>query len=347
MQWLEAALALSVIMMLFSTMVSAIVEVIQRTLSLRHKDLVTMIKHVYTQEVHPRIKDKSVESVTAFTDRLTNSLIGNNELHCSNTELCVASIQSNSAKRNSLFAWFADLFTFKQTSISLEEFVTRFAKTEAGAQTYEYAKQKGEEYLDIYLNDLASRYEEYGEQTRQYFQRRASFVSFVVSIAMALALNLNVVNVFNDLLTDKAMRQIIIDQGEHIAQRVNQRDPVSQEQLSPEQIKAQASANIQQYEQELKKYGIKVGWDEATSNALQNWKDWAMHLLFLFFSGCLIGLGGPFWFNIYKKLFAITSITRQVVSSIKDEKSTGEQAKKTELQIKERFIVALKAKGAV
>ena len=328
MQWLEAALAFSVVMMLLSTVVAAIVEFFQRMLKWRQDDLQSLVEYVYEDVIEPTLKKahkSNIEDANTFANQITKARI--------------------SSARKQVSQSIPILKDQRLTSLPEEDFLARFASTNAGRALYEVAASQGKEYLDIYLNDLVDRFEEYGEHTRKYFAKRASLVSCIVAILLAFFFNIHAFSIFSSLVTDPVMRSVVIAQGQEISQRITDTKTLD-ENLSLNEYIEQSGANMEAYKEELNDLGIPIGWKDGFLS-LPNCDDMcnALHYITLFFTGILIGLGGPFWFNIYKRLFTITNTTRQLIGLTKPENENKPAEPQQEKRpAKDIFLTALKAK---
>ena len=76
MEWLEAGLAFAVTMMVFSTMVSVIVETGHRIFRIREKGLQMIMVHVYEDVIWPRLSNHLGEKKTSsieFMKRMTRA----------------------------------------------------------------------------------------------------------------------------------------------------------------------------------------------------------------------------------------------------------------------------------
>jgi len=326
MQWLEAALAFSIVMMLLSTVVSSIVELVQRVFRIRQGDLQSLAENIYSDVIEQTLKDANksdIETPSEFAEDITKLRI--------------------SHKYKALSERFIE--NKRLTTLPVEDFLARFASTKAGKAMYEVAARQGKEYLDIYLDNLVDRFEEYGEHTRTYFEKRASLVSCVVAILLAFLLNIHAINIFSNLVADPAMRSVIIAQGEDISRRITDIE-TSNKDLPFKKYIERSNENLEAYKQELGSLGIPIGWKEGFFK-FPNFDGISMasHITTLFFTGILIGLGGPFWFNAYKKLFAITNTARKVVGLTKTKNEDSLAQKKLEKRpARDIFLTALKAK---
>ena len=400
MQWLEAMLAFSVVMMILSTMVSVVVETIHRVAKLRQDGLRRLVKQLYKDVIGPKIRDQKIISTfepKAFAEQLTTvryQPISKQSWWI--TKLLRSRLEADKSLK----------------SLSSLEFVERFAETPIGAKLLDESKRRGKNCLKLQIDNLVSKYEEYGEHTREYFAKRAQLISIVISILVACVLNLHAYDLFKTFLIDKDIRQTVIAQGESAAQALQAqliREQSVKNQSSQEQLKSEKEAQekenrekenqkkqaeqkavtsqssqaavanekaitenikqLQALEQSLRTAGIPMGWtsipfstqfftqlasrkcwltpDSAPSGFFEKascqltWTiQWMASALF---TGLLIGLGGPFWFNAYKKILALTGAARGVQSAVQRSKETEKNLPEKVVEAVEVFEQAVEA----
>jgi hypothetical protein len=123
-------------------------------------------------------------------------------------------------------------------------------------------------------------------------------------------------------------------------------DSAGSKQTDPEQASIQKikenQKNIKNLYDDLLGYGVPIGWNYAPFNAaapkwdnLNSWKKcllcigWFISVLI---GGFLIGLGGPFWFDFYKRMSVFTNLVKGLQSDVqkqKDELADKKSAAKT------------------
>lgn len=380
MEWLEAALAFAVIMIVLSIAVSVMTETLHRILRLREDGLSRMVTALYLQVVYPRLADRLKDGESAVDDFVTT----------------VTSTRyrpwSDKRTRWPWLTWLLNGFARlvpgtvnaeKLKSLSTLEFVERFAETSAGRALIEVAEQRGTDFKKDFLKDLVSKYEDFGENSRDYFARRARLTSVIVSFVLAFALSINVIDLFQILLTDKGVRDTWIDKGEQAAAQWQRQaeelqallvEKGSANQLSPEKASALIKANIQELEKataSLQEAGLPIGWERrpwaggewhsidcgrgdawSSKGCLDRAGLLVQWVLAVLFSGLLIGLGGPFWFEIYRKLGSLVGITRGVQSVTQQAKEPGkrlpsgaESGQTTDSTVMEVFDIASKGQA--
>ncbi|UCG13234.1 MAG: hypothetical protein JSU72_01715 [Deltaproteobacteria bacterium] len=340
MEWLEAGLAFAVIMMVFSTMVSVIIETGHRFMRIREKGLQKLIGQVYEDVIWPRLSnhlDEKKASANDFVKRMTSTRF-------------LPVLKGATGLKTYLYR---AVNAEQLKSLSTLEFIERLAETPAGRGLVSEAERRGRKYLETFLQDLASKYEDFGEGATEYFKRRARLMSVLVAIGLAFSLNVNAIHLFKSFLVDKKAREAIIEQGNSVAAGLKEQEAALQELIEAggkdkekniEEI-AKNARELRETAKALSATGIPIGWDTAPWNgpAWGEKKDsdnttlpdagnawllltWGGSVLL---AGLFIGLGGPFWFDTYRKLSAMTGMLRGFQTPVQQAKEQ-EQMRRTE-----------------
>ena len=331
MQWLETGLAFAVTMMVFSTMVSIIIETGHRILRIREKGLQRLMATLYEDIIWPRLTNQLGQKKATVKDFVKG-------MTCTR----FLPVETDVGGLKSYFHKVVNAKDLK--NLTTLEFIERLPETAAGRGLVAEARKRGRQYLETFLKDLASKYEDFGENATEYFARRARLVSVIVAIGLAFSLNVNAIHLFEAFLVNQEARQAMIKQGEAVAANLQKQEAALQQLIKTRG--GEEKKNLEAVEkkfQELNKnmqtlssIGIPIGWDTAI------WKRpvWAEKkdiknltlrslayawLLFLWMgsvllTGFLIGLGGPFWFNTFRKLSALTGIVRGFQTPVQKEK---------------------------
>jgi len=317
MEWLEAALAFAVIMMVLSTMVTVVIETAHRVFRLRENGLRRIMETMYGKVIQPRLAggaDVGAAGMKDFVEHMT-----------------LSQFQPNEAGGNGLGnAVPALLNATRLKSLSTLEFIERLAETRAGSALSAEVQRIGTEHGDALIKYLASKYESIGESASEYFARRARASSAFVAICLAFALNVNAIDMFKTLLTNQDVRTAWIAQGKKVGQQAGQQQQRLETVLA--ELKAKGEASAQEVQQaiahntevlqataaSLESSGIPMGWARAPwhgtewSTAGLPYRAWLVMqwLAAVLLAGLLIGLGGPFWFDTFMKLSSLTAILR-------------------------------------
>jgi hypothetical protein len=296
MEWLEATLAFAVVMMIFATFVSAIIEVLHRLTRIREDGLRSMMIQVYEKIVRPGInenKQLSNPSEDKFVDLMTQ------------TRLLPL---PNDATRLRKFVY-KTVNAQHLMSLPTAKFLQRFIETEEGKLLIDEAAQQGEDQKQALLKSIAERYEDYGESARDFFTRRSRLLSTSIAILLAICVNLDAFAVFKTFLSDKGVRQAMIDRGNAVADELNRVELELEKTRSgdvgnDEENLASIKGNIIEIQDSissLETAGVPIGWDSApwkTSSyqKADNFISRAFIILGWIFSVLLGGgAGGPGW----------------------------------------------------
>ena len=336
MSWLDALLAFSVLMMLLSTIVSAIVESIHSFSNQRVKGLERLVEHMYDKVITPRLGNNLPAG--ANTSRFVKQM----------TDMRWLPLDENAGKWQKLHFKLLKKTrrVDKVQQLTTLEFLERLAETSIGNAILERSSKVnvGQEKLGVFLEDLASKFEDCGDSASKYFAQRARMISILVGFVLVFTINFNVVDVVKTLAQSEESRQALIKQGDEIAERLTiqlqeeAQAMAKQDQRDPEQIIERVSTSMERGMETLKKTQLPIGWKHSpwyeelermkgSQWAIDDWFAWISSNFFtflgwffsVFLAGVLVGLGGPFWFDTYKKLSVISSVAKSFQSQVKHE----------------------------
>lgn len=231
----------------------------------------------------------------------------------------------------------------KRRTLSTLEMAERLAETAVGQHISQRALGMGtaaaDQFKTAIVVSISDKFEDFSEEVRDIFSRQARLLSVVVGFVLAFSLNVDAAHLFKSYLRDPALRTKVIAQGDAVAERLQEAEKSLQEELSK-----QEAAELEEVKKgidklktsiaDLEAQSIPISWDNAPvqpwfvqpelgqSCFIQRKKDvnsWDVLLWFLSVTlgGFLIGLGGPFWFDSFRKLSALTGVARQFTSPAK------------------------------
>jgi hypothetical protein len=117
-----------------------------------------------------------------------------------------------------------DLWSGRELSnISLTEFMHRLGSDELGDKIVKAPGATGTGLVDTVLHDITQKYESFGRDASEVFQRRARFLSVFVAIGIAFALHVDAVELFKTFMRDPAVRTAVIAQQGAIVQAYAER----------------------------------------------------------------------------------------------------------------------------
>ena len=162
------------------------------------------------------------------------------------------------------------------TTLSTQEFISRLAATTEGQALHDQKGQSSideQTYLRTILSHIAHRFDILGSGATDYFKRRASFYALIIGLLLAFSCNINALQLLHTYLIDNKPQQTITNQN------------TTADITTPDQPITQRPTHIS---------------DEPIAFIA-----WFSNLLL---SGVLVGLGGPFWFDTYRKLGALAGL---------------------------------------
>jgi hypothetical protein len=320
MDWILAALAFAVVMMLLSTAVTLLLEVAHKAMRIRETGLRRLVASLYENVVVPRLPPLDGTAPTgAFANAVTSERF--------------LPVQENVTRGR--HSWIYRIVNAKERkNLTTLEFVERLAETAAGRRLFEESERRGEDYLRIFLGDLASKFEDYSRSSSEYFTRRAKLASGVIAVLLAFSININAVHIYQTLLLDKNVRDALIAQGDAAGELVRDTEKrkaalVASTDVSQQELEKNID-ELKALRRSLESSGIPIGWGSTPWN-LPDWQEkapawpqavaplagWTLSVLL---AGLLIGLGGPFWFDVFSKLGALAGAVQGMQSTVQKAK---------------------------
>lgn len=339
MDLLEGAAAFAVVMIIFSTIVTGVVEGILRFTATRQAVLSKAVKDLMKREILPRFKSELAArydldldtkegreaALQRFADQMTLNLVSDID------------VDGAAPRTGSLARWSA-LWNSGVEKLTTYAFLQRVAKSEFGAVLAE----KGRGELRDRLTDLARTYERYVAASNEQFRRYAHVWTTVVAALFAVIVNVDAGRVFTHLMDSPEARAALIAYGEEAAEANREQVAELNELISklelwrpgqpaPEGAGFETVEDMRKAVTELKAalapvletHQLPVGWDYypyCGSPTLAQFKisttdpalcadpvdaaegHLALWALNAFVAGVLISLGGPFWYRVFSGL---------------------------------------------
>jgi hypothetical protein len=294
-------------MLIFSTLTTMVVEIIYKVFRLRRLGLKVMLNTFYKKEVKQRMqamleKDGAgIEDMPAFYKKVTSMTAGSHTL-------------------------------------STIEFIRRLGETEIGKRI----AKRAEGEIDDLIDDITNRYEDYGRRASLFFRSYSQIGTAIIAVVIALCLNINAINIFKAFQSNPELTRSIAGKAEQamadhqklIEQVAADRKSGSGSTVGDGDID-ELNKNLQEAKDafaEAKNIGLPIGWtDNRFFNPEDiNYLDWFLWILTTVFTGLLIGLGGPFWFDMVKRLSVVSQVTGALIRQPPDKETadTGTKLKK-------------------
>lgn len=338
MEIFEGIAAFAILMVMFSTVVSGIVEIILRLLATRQEVLIKSIERLVSDELVPWARDRfdadgngviEEDEVKAFTEGLT----------------------LNPLLKKGIKPLFFKLGRYGHQTITTYSLLQRLAKSKVGDAIAKLA----EDEKRALLTNLGRTYERYAAAASEQFRVRAHLWTTVVAIVFAFSVNIDAGRLFTHLMKDEGARNALIEnapeakaENEAAAAALAKELTDSGVENADEIVKRVSgiSASVGELKEEfslpigaeyfpycrLKIEGTVLSFDSknCTSEEDRTLLTW---FLFTLLAGMLIGLGGPFWYKVYTSLSQVASITRLLKGGeVISEKSSEQPASKAALE---------------
>ncbi len=210
MELLYAILMFSLLMIVFSTVVTGLVEALHRQILSRESGFKSMMVRYYDEVLHRRyLLDASCKAdfISATTENLGDGKIQAD----TNSELFTKLVQNNF-----LISILRRLFLSPQVEhLTPEEFIRRLSQTKAGLQISKKTKENTSAVpLKNVIRDLATAFNAYGNGARKHYADRASALSFALALILAFTANINPYRLFNSFIDNPNGPRIIIENND-------------------------------------------------------------------------------------------------------------------------------------
>ncbi len=315
---LTAVAAFAVAMILFSTLVTGVVEIVIRLLALRAGTLAEAVTMMTRHDIVPLLKRLGIATDDLTEARIVCALTRNPALCTRELGTCEPSA-----------AWLAPRESRRRIdALSTFALLQRLAKTEVGRDL----AGKAEAQLRPALLDIQRTFERYAAASRELFRKRAQTLSFAVAIVVAFGLNVDATRLFQHLATSGEAREQLLANAEAItAANVAARARLEAALAAPQDLGTPATpiepgatppsleeplrrleastSELRAEAKHLQAYDLPIGFaefpysrDTWADKTTRDWIGWAVNVML---AGILIGLGGPFWFKVYTNLSQI------------------------------------------
>jgi hypothetical protein len=327
MDFLFAILAFAGVMAFLSTIVSVFVEGVHKAFALRRSGLEEMLRSLHSNVLvrfNPGVRE-------ADTSQFLGTESGRASRQFARTMTSNVSFGGSGRfwwlRNLPILSWF---FQRRHERLSTLQFVEQLSRTDVGQSLRTFSRAQRQRALAA----AAYEFERFGDSQSSYFQSRARILSVFFAVIFAFAANVDALMIFRQLLHDTGTRESVLRVIETRVGDSEQQMQATQAGAAPTgtQLAAQAGA-AQGSLDEVRSWGLQLGptafpycWaapnpdatvkadprcgeDRPTTvdvpKALNRAATSAGGWLWLFgviAAGGLIGLGAPFWFELFRKL---------------------------------------------
>lgn len=178
------------------------------------------------------------------------------------------------------------------------------------------------------VEDFKKRYEAwfatFEAQVMAWYRQKTQLVVGGLSIVVALAMNVDTLQLVNQLATDPKVREALAEQGSQLARQPDLAAASAALPAASQPGLAAAIETVQQRSASLNASGLKLGWTErAWRSTWQSPLSAFEKLVGLLLSAFAVSMGAPFWFDLLKNLVSI----RAVGKNLAEQNEAREKAK--------------------
>lgn len=252
MEMFSTAMAFALVMILLSTVVSGIVEIISRTTRMRagvlHQAITALVKDVIWpklgESVEQRVKGKGTQPITTgvddenatagqLADDARERLIESKVSELVRNPVVAIKHKSHTGIVREIGDFLENIGVFAVLrglkvavgfgnspgvdELSTTAFVQRLAKTEIGT----VMADSGEADKTLMVKDFSNSFERYTAASREIYRKRLHYISVFVAIFLAFGANIDASRLFRALSEDPEFRNKILESSEEITKLVD------------------------------------------------------------------------------------------------------------------------------
>ena len=305
MRSLDAALAFAITMLTLAMVATTIVETLHRIVGLREKGLAILLGNFYERVLVPRGAGRpaDAEERGAFIDMMT---VNRGPVGAAPLTFLARSLRLDARSEDGKFLnriWSGR----RLGSLRPTTFMERLGSSPHGARMIMGLNDGSEAGVELLLKDVAQKFDAFGLEASEYFEARARLLSVLVGFALAAALNVNALSLFDTFMRQPDITSAVIANSQPIDDAGARG--------------GQAAADADRAVRNLQGVGVPLGWNAASAAALDRSHPFALArlVLGLALGGLLIGLGAPFWYRAVQTLTGIRRAGRGTVDTTRDE----------------------------
>ncbi len=335
MQWLNAALAFSITMLILSMVTSVFVETIHRLFGMRVKGLRLMLGHFFDRVVAGHYADATPEQLETLKNDFMDTMTVNRAPAGTAFKGQISRVDNDQSNDEKLWSW---LWQGRRLDhLDVNGFMARLGSSEFG----DTVRCNSIGATEDVLKDMAQKFLAFGDESSSFFQRRARLLAVIVAIAVSWGMFVHPFQLFSTYIRSPQVADAVIAMQANTTKEYSdiQIKAEAQKQAWDEAIARHDDAAAEMASQDwrdsvikadsklstLQQVGVPVGWTEerlAASGFKKGSFLWLVPIpipaevsdrsiatmLWLVFGGLLIGLGGPFWYQIVNSLTNIKAL---------------------------------------
>lgn len=302
---LEIVIGIVFVYLLFSTLVTLLVEYVSILFKLRANNLRKIVNRALDDEdktsfseafySHPMIKylgkKKGSQPSYIGSDKFAKAV-----LDLIRTDGNIANLGTTSSLDNN------------QLSNAIDG--VAIIGTETKTLLKSFAKEAGED-INEFGRRLESWFNETVERGQGWFNRKIKLITLIISLLVAGLCNVDTLRIYGQLSRNSDLRATVADNASSFLKSndagINKNQPASNS--VDEQFKEAQNKLVGFYTNELEANSnmLAIGWDERGRSYFTQGNNWILALIGWLITAFAISLGAPFWFGILNKLAALRS----------------------------------------
>lgn len=228
MAWLESFLAFALTMLVFSTVITIIIEGIHRALLYREKGMQALIGSLFDAVIWPRfgkffVPEAALIETTDSADAKKLKLAAQEKPRTETRADFVAMLTSSEGVTEKTRGLIGRLVPRQITSLTSMQFAERLAQTEIGARIVKEVKDalsgtaaEVQQAVDQVVKDLVQKFERFGAAATEFFKRRSQVFAVLIGFVLVFAANFDAVQVFKAYFNDDKLRAALIANSDAI-----------------------------------------------------------------------------------------------------------------------------------
>jgi hypothetical protein len=332
MLWLNAALAFSITMFILSMVTSVFVETIHRLLAIRVKGLRLMLGHFFDRVIALHYPDTNALELAKLKTDFLNFMTVNRAPPGTAFKGQISRTNNDESRDEGLWNW---LWRGRRLDhLDVNAFMARLGSSEFGDRI----RASGVDAMDGVLKDIAQNFNAFGDEASQFFARRARLFSVVIAIFVSWSMFVHPQQLVATYLQNPQIADKVIAMQESAADDLQKsvevkRKAVDDAEAAGDQAALDAASKdwrgavtaANSKLTALQQAGVPIGWNDerlATAGFVKGTFLWTVPvplpaewtdrsratIIWLIIGGLLIGLGGPFWYDIVNSLTNIKAL---------------------------------------
>ena len=312
--FLDIILGLIFVYLLFSTLVTLLVEYVSAYLQLRGKNLRKIITRALDDDIGPN--EISEEFYNHPLIKYLSKKKGKLPSYISSDKFAKVVLD--------LIRTGADLKQLGHSSnleenTKLSEAIDKMPDV-LGPETKSLLKSFAKESAED-INDFGERLENWFDETvergKGWFSRQIKWVTLGVSIVVAIGLNVDTIRIYQELSQDDELRaEIAASASDYFKSAKKPDDPEELEEFNTAQRELEHFYK-EEIKGEVNRLGL--GWNQTSLQRMNSVRGFLLTLIGWVMTGFAISLGAPFWFGMFNKISAIRS-TGKDIGAFKEKK---------------------------